>query len=556
MKKIFPNIQKADSSIQFHQNKNEKTGLRLATVVILVISLFLILILRLFQLTIVKGSYYYTLSEDNRLLKLSIPAERGTIFDRRGLVLAKSIPEKYVDYPFIPEKQIVLKWIREYPYKSFFSHSIGYLRIVSDKDLSTNLCENPILRTDSVGSLGLEDIYECHLRGLSNTLLIEKNTQGIPIKALAYDPSIKGKDLYTSLDVSLQEKAYQIFPKNKKGAIIMTKPNTGEILVYASFPSYDPNVFINPNTDIINSLFNEEDKPVFDRVSQGVYPPGSVFKLPVLAGALQDKTISSDFKVEDTGEIQAGPIKFGNWYFLQYGKTDGMVDPIKALQRSNDIFFYKIGGKMGPEKIKSWAEKFGYGTNIQFPLPHNEGLMPNEFWKKENLGENWYLGDTYNMSIGQGYILTTPIQVHHSTSIIANNGYDCPMTFERKQAGYKPKCTNINLKEDVLKILHEGMKKACETGGTAWPFFDFKIFNSSESAKLGYKPESIKVSCKTGTAESHLPSGKPHAWFTVYAPSDKPEIAVTVLVEESGEGSEVASPIAKELVKSYFERVE
>lgn len=556
MKQAFSSIKKANNDISFQNQKPKKTGLRLAGFILFTCSIFVILILRLLQLTIVKGNYYRSLSEQNRLFRLSVPAQRGPILDRKGLTIANSIAVNFFEFPFMTEQRIVSTWQRIYPYESIISHALGYLHIVSDKDLDSDSCEKGLQKNDQIGALGIEKLYDCHLRGVPGILLIEKDTTGKPIKILSYSEPQKGKEFNSSIDFSLQQKAAQLFPTGFKGAIIMSKPKTGEIIVYISFPSYDPNLFQNNNPETIFNLFSDKDRPMFDRIAQGTYPPGSTFKLPVLTGALQDEYIQPDFTIEDTGQIKAGPITFGNWYFLQYGKTEGIVDPIKALKRSNDIFFYRVGEKMGPEAIKQWAETFGYGTDIPFPFPHSEGLIPNEFWKKEQLKENWYLGDTYNMSIGQGYILTSPLQVHHATLIVSNNGLECPMTFEKKEMNYKATCIKTRVKEQTLNIIHEGMKQACATGGTGWPFFDFKIFDSSASAKLGIKPQPISVSCKTGTAESHSSSKKPHAWFTAYAPSDYPEVAITILVEESGEGSYVAAPVAKELLKAYFERVE
>ena len=226
-----------------------------------------------------------------------------------------------------------------------------------------------------------------------------------------------------------------------------------------------------------------------------------------------------------------------------------MVDVIKAIRRSNDIFFYKIGALLTPTKIKKWAEIFGYGTKTGLGLDEAEGLIPSLFWKEEVIKDRWYLGDTYNLSIGQGYLLVTPLQVTQATAVFANGGYLCkpqllkvPSTASASKD--KQNCKKLPISKKTLDLVRQGMKETCLAGGTGWPFFDFK-------------PE---VGCKTGTAESQSKETSPHAWFTVFAPYDPsaggPEIVLSVLVEEAGQGSDVAAPIAKEILKAYFERSE
>lgn len=225
----------------------------------------------------------------------------------------------------------------------------------------------------------------------------------------------------------------------------------------------------------------------------------------------------------------------------------------KALQRSNDIYFYKVGERLGADEIKRWAEKFGYGQSTGIQLEEADGLIPSEFWKEEVLKENWYLGDTYNFSIGQGYMLVTPLQVAQATAVIANNGALCKPKLLKTNSPHgmtnpadtQPECTKLGLNQKTLDLVKQGMTEACTVGGTGWPLFEFTA-----------NRQRIQVACKTGTAESHEKSKIPHAWFTAYAPSQNPEIVVTVLVEESGQGSDIAAPIAKEVLSSYFERKE
>ncbi len=330
--------------------------------------------------------------------------------------------------------------------------------------------------------------------------------------------------------------------KDKKGTVIAMKPKTGEILTLVSTPSFNPQVFENDSQTEIKKYLKDPTHPLFNRATEAAYPPGSIFKLYIATGALEEKKIDEDYKIVDTGEIEAGPLKFGNWYFLQYGKTDGEVNIVKGIQRSNDIFFYKIGSLLGPERMKYWAERFGFDRRTDLPLEQAEGMIPSPYWKAEVIKDRWYLGDTYNLSIGQGFLLVTPIQVAQSTAAFANNGILCSPQLLKNPP---PKCKNLNISKKTLDLMHEGMKQACATGGTGWPLFDFST--ATGSAK-------ISVSCKTGTAESQSKESQPHAWITTYAPSENPEVVVTVLVENGGEGSSVAGPIAKEVLKEYFVR--
>jgi penicillin-binding protein 2 len=353
-----------------------------------------------------------------------------------------------------------------------------------------------------------------------------------------------------SLDLELQKKSYELI-KDKRAAVIVTNPKTGEILASVSSPGFNSQDFedqVNPN---IQKYFTDGSKPLFNRVAEGIYPPGSLFKLVIATAGLEGKAIDEKTQIEDTGILKAGPLNFGNWYFLQYGKTEGMVNIVKAIKRSNDIFFYKVGEKTGVDNIKKWADIFGLGRRTGIGVDEAEGMIPSTFWKKEVLKENWYLGDTYNLSIGQGYVGTTPLQIVLATGIFANGGNLCIPKLLKAQTSpdlslqkyVQTECRKLPISNKTISLIREGMKEACSTGGTGWPLFDFKTKNGP-----------VQTACKTGTAEIQAKSGLPDAWITVFAPFNNPEIALTVLVEEGGEGSNVAGPIAKEILKAYFER--
>jgi len=525
---------------------------------------FAIIILRLFQLTIVKGEYYSRLAEENRVREIVVEQQRGKIIDRKGIVLAEN---KKADVESTGER---LSSGRMYQMPEAIAHLVGYRQLADEEDLKNDNCLNKLRLGDKVGKKGAEKLFECDLRGNPGKKLVETDARGKYLKTLTVVPPVDGRTIQLAIDSQLQAKAYAQI-KGKRAVVIGLKPETGEILIFASSPSFNPQLFEDGGE--VADYFQDKDKPLFDRITEGVYPAGSIFKLVLATGALEDKTIDDRTLIDDGGSVKAGTQTFGNWYFLQYGKTEGQINIVKALQRSNDIFFYKLGEKMGPDKIKSWAEKLGYGRKTGLGFAEQEGTMPSPFWKEATLKENWYLGDTYNFSIGQGYLLATPLQVAAASAVFANGGYLCqPQLLKiRNPKSEIRNCEKLPISEKNLNIIREGMKAACSTGGTGWPFFDFGIpKNAGANLNLpagkagspvpiaGNSANLVKIQtgCKTGTAESHAKSGEPHAWFTVFAPYEAPEIAITVLVEEGGQGSDVAAPIARKILEDYFGRQE
>lgn len=551
------------------QNENKiALSLFLYLISISVFIFFVVLVLRLFQLTVVKGEYYKRIAEGNRIREVIIEPQRGTIIDRKGIVIADNFPAD------LNSSGMRLISPRRYTLAEELAPMIGYRQTADAHELKQDSCLTKLRLGDKVGKKGVEKVYECDLRGQSGRKLLEVDANGKPIRTVMVIPVRNGTRIQLAVDSVLQQKAYEII-KGKRAVVVGLKPQTGEVLLLASTPSYNPQDFEDQNNNQIRHYLENKEKPLFNRATEGTYPPGSVFKIVVAAGALEDKKVDRQFEVEDTGKIQAGPIEFGNWYFLEYGKTEGLVNMIKAIRRSNDIYFYKVGEKMGELSIKLWAEKFGYGQKTGVHLDEAEGVIPSGFWKEEVLNEQWYLGDTYNLAIGQGYVLVTPLQVALSTTVIANDGYLCKPKLLKVGANNtilikednQAECKKVGLSKTTLETVKQGMVEACSPGGTGWPLFEFTVHRSpftekKEEVKITsgeprtVNSERIPVACKTGTAESHAPSKIPHAWFTVYAPAQNPEIVLTVLVEEGGQGSDVAAPIAKEILKAYFERRE
>lgn len=536
------------------RKKEEKNEFFLYLFLFVICIFFVILMFRLFQLTVVKGSYYRRLSDENHVKRLVIEARRGTVLDRKGFVLAKNTE---ADISTLNDR---LTSKRTYSEAEAISHVIGYRQLADANDLNSDLCRRKLKLGDKVGKKGVEKLFECDLRGTNGEKLIEIDARGKYLATATIIPAVDGKTLHLSLDLDLQKKAYELL-KGQKGAIVALKPITGEILTLVSSPTFNVQDFENTNTNSVQNVLSDTSKPLFNRATEGTYPPGSIFKLVIATGALEEKVITEKTIFEDSGSIKAGPLTFGNWYFLQYGKTEGPVDIVKAIRRSNDTFFYKTGEALGPEKIKKWAERFWLGKNSKSGLSESEGTIPSPFWKEETLKEQWYLGDTYNYSIGQGYVLTTPLQIARVANVFANGGYLCLPKLLKIDADNQSECLKLPISKKTIDLIREGMKQACAPGGTGWPLFDFKIKSdkTSEEVKTATNSAHMKqivTACKTGTAESYAASSKPHAWFTAFAPFENPEITITILLEEAGQGSDVAGPLVKEMLKHYFERTQ
>ncbi len=558
-----------------------KPVLRVAPLIILVV-IFGILLTRLFTLQIVRASYYSRLSDENRIRTELIPAPRGIIFDRNNEALVRNTPaftilqgkeliwlSKDEALKRIADKEPVISTVkREYLLKDAAAHALGYIGQISGNEaLLPEFKDYGI--ADFTGRMGLEEQYEKLLHGQNGRQLYEVNAKGERIRLLGEDEPREGGIINTTLDGKLQLAVHEAMRNVEKGAVVASDPRNGEVLALYSKPTFDPNLFTREESYVptgiykkkVDVLLDDKNFPLVDRAIAGVYPPGSTFKLITSVAGLGTNAISEDTEIEDTGVVSIGGINFGTWNYLQNGRKEGFLDLRGAIRRSNDIFFYKVGEKIGEEELDKWAGNFGLGkiTGIDLPGEVN-GTVPGISWKKKVLNENWYLGDTYNMSIGQGYLEATPLQVNLYTQIVANGG-EMYRPHILKGSGKLVK-KDIASKED-LAIVREGMRQACETGGTAYPFFDFKVKNDKlpidgldyiEDASGSARMTRVIVGCKTGTAESHGYNQEPHASFTVFAPFYNPEIAVTVLVENGGEGSRIAAPIAKEILTNYFEK--
>jgi penicillin-binding protein 2 len=549
------------------------------------IVLFLILFVRIFYLQVIKGYYYRYLSDNNRTKTVVVHAPRGIIFDRNGIPLVFNVPgfrenvkgktvflsqDEALNLIAKGKSGLEVDSLREYPYKEDFSHVLGYIGQISKEELATPQHSN-YLPTDPVGKEGIEQEYETKLKGIDGKQLYEVDARGNIVRKLGQDEPTPGENITLTLDAKLQVAAFNASKDVKKGSVIVSN-SKGEILALISKPSFDPNLFTmgqnyKPSSEssylnLSNILLDSQNQPLLDRSISGVYPPGSTFKLIVASAGLSDKIIDENWQIEDTGILKIGDFSFSNWYYTGYGGKDGEVNIVKGIKRSNDIFFYKLAEKVGVDKVSEMAKKFGLDTQLGIDLAGEQsGTVPTPEWKLKNIGEQWYLGDTYHYGIGQGYLLVTPLQVNGWTEAIANNGtlYKPHLL---KDLGTQVLASNL-LDQHSSDLIREGMIEACSPGGVAWPLFNFTVKNKNlpvdgknitEVASASADTKHVVVACKTGTAEHGDANSEPHAWITLFAPAYNPQIIVTVLSESSGEGSNVAAPIAKKILEEWFSR--
>ena len=520
-------------------------------------------LLGLFNLTVVNGKVNRRLADENRIRLVDIEQERGRILDRNGKVVAESqrvfFLKKGSKFTKVSQQQvndlqsqglasenfegdlglIVPEVKRNYPQATDSAHLIGYVSGPQEKDAEKDQQISPV---EKIGRLGIEEYYDDFLRGKLGKKLIEVDSQEKKVTILGTEEPKVGATLNLTLDSAFQKTAFDALKKGidlakaKKGAVIAQDPQSGGILALVSFPSFDP--------DNIQKS-EDSDQPFFNRAVAGVYPPGSVIKIATSLAGLESGQITKDTEIEDVGEFEIAGTKFINWYFLTYGKKDGILKIDRAIARSNDIFFFRVAERTGLDAIRQMAKKLGFGQKTGVDLPGEAfGLLPDEVWKKSTLKDQWYLGDTLHLAIGQGFMLTTPAQVNLMTSYMASGKIYKPHVVSKienlpdgaKPIEILPKVMSENLvSSENFDLVRQGMKQACETGGTAFPFFT----------------ASYKVGCKTGTAEKAL--GNPHAWFTAFAPFDDPVISITVIIEDGGEGSAVAAPVAREILDWMYQ---
>lgn len=439
--------------------------------------------------------------------------------------------------------------IRSYADSSIFASVIGYDGKINRQELE----DNPgYTMTDYIGKTGLEKKYEDFLRGKNGAKQVEVDSLGSVKKNLGVINPQAGNDLVLNIDQELQKKLYDSLSAmlektgTQTAAAVAIDPRNGGILAMVSLPSYDNNLFAQGiSNDDYQALISNKNLPLFNRVTDGEYPPGSTIKPAIAAAALSEGTITPTTIIDGLGgSLNIGSFHFGDW------KAHGPSDVRTAIAQSNDIFFYTVGGGyggiqgLGMSRMKKYENLFGLGspTGIDFPS-ESPGFIPDEQWKLNKLGEKWYIGDSYHCAIGQGFVTVTPLQLANYVASIANGGtLYAPRVVSRIQKSdgsqeiISPKIIRQNfISSEVMQVVREGMRQVV-TDGTAQPLKDLPV------AAAG----------KTGTAQFGVQGKQTHGWFASFAPYDNPQIAMAVLMEGGGESFTSAVPVTDEVLNWYF----
>lgn len=438
---------------------------------------------------------------------------------------------------------------RYYPFGRQTAHVLGYVSSVSENDMKKD--NDPLLGIPGfkIGKDGIEKQFEKKLRGAGGNLKLEVNALGRVMKEIERVDGTAGENLQLSIDTRLQQKAYELYGE-ESGAAVLMDVNSGEILAFVSTPSYDSNDFAQGvGGDFFRTLLNDEKSPLMNKAVAGLYSPGSTFKMVVALAALEAGIITKDSKVFCSGKTQLGNHLFHCWKKSGHGA----LNVVEALQHSCDIFFYDVAQKLGIEKIAAMARRFGLGlpTGIEAG-GEKSGLIPDKKWRLERFGEPWQTGETLIAGIGQGYILTTPLQLAVMTARLVNGGREIRPTFVRPDAEQLKNIRRISVNKNYLEIVKEGMCAVVNRpGGTAFAS-QFNYNGKRMCGKTGttqVRRISMKERQSGIVKQEDLPwKYRNHALFVGYAPQDNPKYAVVVLVEHGGGGSAVAAPIGSKLL--------
>ncbi|MBF0199864.1 MAG: penicillin-binding protein 2 [Desulfamplus sp.] len=578
---------------------------------------FSTLMIRFVYLQIIEGDEYRRLSQNNCIRLQSIPASRGMIYDRSGILLVDNRPsfdlkivlkdarpmdrtlenlsrltaipmEEFLDKiesapkgsvykPLILKKNITRDQLavveargfdipgvfvdveprRNYIYKNSAAHAIGYLGEINEKEIRSG--RYPDVRSgDSIGRYGAEKSYEELLRGKRGGSQVEVDARGRLVRVIDTVDPIPGKDIHLTIHALLQQRAEELM-EGKAGALVAMEPFSGEILAMVSTPAFDPNDFIGGiSIDKWNLLMANPDNPMSNKAIQGEYPPASTYKMVTAIAALEEGVAD-----RSTTRFCPGHYKYGNRVYRCWKKWGhGKVDVLDALEKSCDVFFYRAGEDLGVDAIAQYARGCGLGKPTMIDLDNERpGLIPTSSWKKRRFGKPWQGGETLSIAIGQGFNLATPLQMAVFTAAIGNGG-----------TIYRPRILksvrNVLEKEGMEYVAPEisgGLPAGRETLNLIRQGM-VNVVESDRGTARGIRINGVPMAGKTGTAqvfsltkahrESNLPLPphlRDHAWFVCYAPADNPVIAVSVIIEHGEHGSTAAAPVAGAVVRAWLE---
>jgi len=552
---------------------------------------------RLIYLQIIEGKNHRTRAESNRIRIIPKQPERGNIFDRNGKLLASTryprsvylwpmahtkpswsvvgprlakildTPQEEIEKTLeqsainpssliriarnlneaqvtalkeyeneLPGVEINTEAVRYYPHGQELAHILGYTREITAEQLVKRKAEGYRLG-DVTGQMGVEKAYEKLLRGEWGGQQIEVDGSGRPLRVLGSKPAKAGNDLRLTIDLDMQIAAEKALGK-RNGAIVAIDPKNGAILAMVSHPTFDPNIFSKQKVSQKDwEILQASEHPLVNRAISA-FPPASTFKIVTTTAGLESGKFSPDTVLQTYGSLNIGGTRFGEWNHTGFGPL-GFVG---ALQWSSDTFFYQIGKRVGGQTLIEWTRKYGFGqkTGFEFASQESKGLVPDENWKQKTWKIPWSVGDTVNMSIGQGALQATPLQVAIMFAVPANGGYRVQPHLLKDNEEAKSWRQSLNLKPTTVKILREGLRKVVHEG----------------TGKVLNVPTLPPVAGKSGTAEAWRGGVKEnHAWFGAYAPADKPEILVVAFAEHSGGGGgSVAAPMILEVMEKHFAR--
>ncbi len=564
----------------------------------MVLIVLFILVLRFFQLQILSYEKYRLKSEANIIRPHSIQAPRGVIYDREGYILVDNHPtyiltaipielqdrestfnninrhlgigidvlesnyQKNYRGRFIPTrlvKDLTIQQIsrvaehsadlpgisyiqvpeRYYPADIHLSHTLGYIREVDRKFLETSTQKDKYRLGDMKGWSGLEKMYEPILRGKDGVNYMQVDAYGREVEQLIELQDVKpipGDDLYLFIDSDIQALAEQELV-GYRGVIIVSDPLSGEILAIASAPDYPPDLFTGLTLqDRWQQYAEDQTKPLHNRILNGQYPPGSTFKPLVMLGLLEHELVDTNQTITCNGHYRLGRRTFECWNPAGHGK----VNLRKAIQQSCNVYFYNMIQKMELDDWAAICQEFGFGMEVNIDLPgESVGVIPCvEFMNKKYGEKKWTRGHLLNIGIGQGDILVTPLQMCRFINQVITKGTSPPLKIASKNQ-ISDQNNSINFKDEYWQLLLDYMRMVTQS--------------SEGTGKLAEpKIEGVDTGGKTGTAEN--PHGEPHAWFIGWAKGQEKTITVTILLENSGHGGDVAAPIARKIYRKFFRK--
>ncbi|MBI3306787.1 MAG: penicillin-binding protein 2 [Candidatus Omnitrophica bacterium] len=566
-----------------------QTSFRFLILKALIYSGFVFLSFGLFNAQVIEGRRYRKLSEQNRIRLIPLEAPRGRVFDKNGHLLATNrpsydvvatpedvtpevfsrlskllkMPEKKVrermsgprEYPFapviiqedisrdlvfqieqyrpeLPGVEIRVSFLRYYPYGETASHIIGYIGKIGPDEYQ-KLQRDRYGLNSFVGRFGIEKIFDERLRGWRGGRQIEVNAYGQLMKVLSQKDPEHGQDLHLTLDLDFQQRVMQLI-EGKRASVAVLNLKTDGLIVLASSPAFDPNVFVNPGLGEARLEFlKDPESPLLDRGVSSAYPPGSVFKLVTALAALQTGKINPQTRFFCPGYFQ---LKSGSRpYHCWKEGGHGSLNLYQAIERSCNVYFYNLGARLSPEEISQYARELGLGERMQLETSNiAPGLVPDAAWKRTKYHDKWYQGETLSFAIGQSYLLTSPIQVLRLVSIIAKDGLMVePHLLEEENASPAAK-QHVAINEENLKTIKRAMLQVVQSD-----------YGTGQFARLSFE----KMAAKTGTAQ--VPPRKAHSWMSGFFPYQNPEVAFVVFVEHGGPGGLTSAHIVKKMFEIW-----